>query len=154
MPWIDTTTLGDKPEKKVQTLAIDFDGTLVENEFPNIGAPCEGAVEFLKEMTDLGWKLILETLRTDDDLQRAVLYCNQNNIDLWGINENPDQSDWNDAKKVHATLKIDDRNVGIPLKTGSNNKPCVDWAKVRDLFVSWEVLPPKTTDGTKTFQIK
>lgn len=154
MPWIDTTTLGDKPEKKVQTLAIDFDGTLVENEFPNIGAPCEGAVEFLKEMTDHGWKLILETLRTGDDLQRAVLYCNQNNIDLWGINENPDQSDWNDAKKVHATLKIDDRNVGIPLKIGSNNKPCVDWAKVRDLFVSWEVLPNETTDGTKTFEIK
>ncbi len=157
MGWLSTDQFKEpQEEKKPQVLSVDFDGTLVENEYPHMGKPCEGAVEFIRELIGLGWKIILETLRTDNELNQAVVYCNQNYIDLWGINENPDQDKWNKSVKIYSTLKIDDRNVGIPLKIGSNGKPCVDWAKTRNLFVQWEVLPPKDepNDGTKTFQIK
>lgn len=157
MAWLNTDNVSTGDEKKkTQYLAVDFDGTLVENDYPTIGKPCEGAVEVIRELMGVGWKIILETLRTDNELNQAVVYCNQNYIDLYGINENPDQAEWNDSIKIHATLKIDDRNLGTPLKNGSNGKPCVDWAKVRDLFVEWEVLPAsqQTDDGTKTFDIK
>ena len=156
MPWLQTDSLNKKEDAKTKSIAFDFDGTLVENDYPNIGRANDGGIELLRELSAIGFKLILETQRDGDKLQEAVVYCNRNNIDLWGVNNNPDQADWNESRKIYATLKIDDRNVGIPLKIGTNGKPCVDWKKVRELFVQWEILEPleQEDDGTKSYEIK
>lgn len=156
MPWLNTNQFSDAEEKPKAIFAVDFDGTIVENEFPNIGRPNPGAIEVLKELTAKGYRLILLTMRSEKELSDAVVYCNRNYIDLWGVNKNPDQSEWSNSPKVYANVYIDDNGAGTPLKMGENNKPCVDWAKLRDLFVSWEILPAivKADDGTKTFEIK
>lgn len=158
MPWINTNdvTQGEVEEKPKAIFAIDFDGTIVENNFPYIGKPNEGAIEVLQELQKLGYRLILLTMRSEDKLQEAIVYCNKNNINFWGYNENPEQEKWTTSPKVYANVYIDDAGAGIPLKHDSNGKPCVDWAKLRDLLVAWEVLEPKqgVDDGTKTFEIK
>lgn len=158
MPWINADdVIKDDSEKtlKKSVLAIDFDGTIVENDYPYIGAPNPGAIETIRELMALGYRLILLTMRSDEKLQEAVTYCNKNYLNFWGINENPEQEKWSNSRKVYATLYIDDANAGVPLRMGSNGKPCVDWAKLRDLLVQWEVLEPLgPDDGTKTFEIK
>uniref|UniRef100_A0AAU7PFF4 HAD-like superfamily protein n=1 Tax=Burkholderia phage vB_BgluM-SURPRISE13 TaxID=3159457 RepID=A0AAU7PFF4_9VIRU len=160
MPWLNTNEITKDDEATVKkfektVFGIDFDGTIVENDFPYVGKPNPGAIEVLQELSKVGVKLILITMRSDDKLHEAVVYCNKNNVNFWGINENPEQEKWSNSPKIYATVYVDDANAGIPLKMGSNEKPCVDWAKLRDLFVQWEVLPPlEAGDGSKTFQIK
>lgn len=156
MPWLNTSKFTDAEEKPKATIAFDFDGTTVENDFPNVGRPNPGAIEVLKELSAAGHPLILLTMRSDKELNDAIVYCNRNNIDLWGINQNPEQSKWSSSPKVHAHVYIDDAGAGIPLMHGGNGKPMVDWTKLREIFVSWELLPPvvKVDDGKQTFEIK
>lgn len=158
MAWLKTNDFKNEEvvEKKKSVLAIDFDGTIVENAYPNLGQPNPGAIEVLRELLDKGYRLLLFTMREGEALQQAVVYCNGNNIDFLGINENPEQAEWAPtSRKVFANLYIDDAGAGIPLRMGSNEKPCVDWVKLRELFVSWNVLEePPEGDGTKTFDIK
>ena len=45
------------------TIAVDFDGTIVENRFPEIGKPILFAFESLKKLQDEGHRLILWTYR-------------------------------------------------------------------------------------------
>lgn len=158
MAWLKTNDLkNEEPvDKKKSILAVDFDGTIVENDYPNLGKPNPGAIEVLRELMGKGYRLILLTMREGEPLQQAMVYCNGHNVDFFGVNENPEQKDWApDSRKVHASLYIDDAGMNIPLRMGSNNKPCVDWVKLRDVFVSWNVLEEKEPgDGTETFEIK
>jgi len=48
-------------------IAVDFDGTCVAYDFPNIGQDI-GAVPVLEELVAAGHKLILWTVRGDDYL--------------------------------------------------------------------------------------
>lgn len=158
MVWLKTNDFQheEPAAKKKSVLAIDFDGTIVENDHPNVGKPNPGAIEVLRELMEKGYRLILLTMREGDALNQAVVYCNGHNVDFIGINENPEQKEWApDSRKVYANLYIDDAGMNIPLRMGSNEKPCVDWEKLRDVFVSWGVLEQKEPgDGTKTFEIK
>jgi hypothetical protein len=159
MPWLNTNEItkdDSEVEERKSVFAFDFDGTIVENDFPYIGKPNEGAIEVIQELYAAGFKKnILLTMRSDDKLQEAIVYCNKHNVNFWGYNENPDQAEWSNSRKVYAHVYVDDAGAGIPLKMGSNGKPCVDWAKLRDLFVQWEILPPlEAGDGSKTFDIK
>lgn len=156
MAWLKTSDFKDEEQKPKSIFAIDFDDTIVEGEYPSIGKPNPGAAEVLQELTDKGYRLILNTMRTGDILNQAVVYCNANYINFWGINENPEQKEWApDSDKIFAHVYIDNAGLGTPLKKGSNGKPCVDWEKVREILVTWKVLEPKEAgDGTKTFEIK
>lgn len=156
MAWINPDEAVGKEEKPKAIFSVDFDGTIVEGEYPGIGRPIPGAIEVLRELMAKGYRLILETMRSDNPLNDAVVYCNRNYIEFWGINKNPEQAEWTNATKIYANVKIDDTALGIPLMIGSNSKPCVDWVKLREILVSWEVLDPlvSTDDGTKTFEIK
>ena len=53
-------------------IAVDFDGTCVEHEYPNIGLDVEGAVETLRTLNNKGHRLILFTMRSGDKLDKAV----------------------------------------------------------------------------------
>lgn len=156
MTWINTSTISNESEQKQKSIfALDFDGTLVENAYPSIGAPLPGAIETMQELTARGYRIILLTMRSGKELDEAVVYCNKNNIDLWGVNQNPDQHKWTTSPKVYANVYIDDCGAGIPLRSGSNTKPCVDWLKLRNLFVEWGILEPiQTEEGVRVFEIK
>lgn len=156
MSWISPAAMADEETAPKTIFAIDFDGTIVENSYPGIGAPIPMAIEVLQDLLKKKYRLILNTMRSGKELNEAVVYCNRNNIDFWGINENPDQKAWTDSPKVYANVIIDDTAAGTPLIMGANQKACVDWKKMRELLVSWEVLDPKDDEepGVQTFDLK
>ena len=75
-------------------ICIDFDGTIVDHAYPQIGDPVPWANHYIKKFIDSGAKIILFTMRSDETLQEAVDYLNRNNISLFGVNVNPTQYTW------------------------------------------------------------
>lgn len=123
-------------------IAIDFDGTCVKHEFPKVGEDI-GAVPVLKRLVENGHKLILWTMRSGDTLDDAVQWFEENEIPLWGINNNPQQiaSGWSTSPKAYAQLYIDDAALGAPLKSPLiGDRPFMDWSKVQRHLISHGVL--------------
>ena len=112
-------------------IAIDFDGTCVTHEYPEIGRDL-GATTTLKTLVDNGHKLILLTMRSGKTLENAKHWFEERGIILYGVNENPSQKRWTESPKVYANLYIDDANLGIPLIKNSmaSDRPYVDWKLV------------------------
>jgi len=101
-------------------LAIDFDGTIVEDAYPKIGKPRIFAFETLKRLQDDGHRLILWTYRSDVRLQDAVDFCKKNGIEFYAINDSFPEEEFDNTKsrKIYADLYIDDRNIGGVLGWG------------------------------------
>jgi len=96
-------------------IAIDFDGTIVENKFPDIGEPLLFAFETLREMQKKNYRLILWTCRHGKQLEDAVEFCASQGVQFYAINRNyPEQTDEDTAiaPKIFADLYIDDRSIG------------------------------------------
>jgi hydroxymethylpyrimidine pyrophosphatase-like HAD family hydrolase len=95
-------------------IAIDFDGTIVEDGYPGIGKIRIFAFETLKRLQQDGHRLILWTYRSGDKLQEAVDFCKENGIDFYAVNASfPEEKfDESRSRKIHADLFIDDRNIG------------------------------------------
>ena len=117
-------------------IAVDFDGTCVTHEYPEVGKDV-GAVDTLHELVAKGHKIMLWTMRSGKELDDAVEWFEQNDIPLWGINENPTQN-WSPSHKQYAHLYIDDTALGCPLRHDSwmCKSPYVDWVKVRQYLIS------------------
>ena len=112
----------------MRIIAVDFDGTCVTHEYPNIGQDI-GAIPVIKALVARGDKIILFTMRSGEQLTEAVNWFKQNDIELFGINENPDQKSWTTSPKPYAHIYIDDAALGVPLfKCGS--RPYVNWTIV------------------------
>ena len=117
-------------------IAIDFDGTCVTHEYPYMGSDI-GAVPVLKELTDAGYHLVLNTMRSGKTEKEAVKWFKDNDIPLYGVNKNPDQKSWSASPKVYADLYIDDSAIGVPLTSSpSSTRPYVDWVRVREWLVT------------------
>ena len=120
-------------------IAIDFDGTCVKNKYPYVGEDI-GAVPILKDLVKRGHRLILCTMRSHkpnkgiDCLQDAVDWFNNNGIELYAINENPEQKSWTDSNKIYADLYIDDAALGCPLTSDGFGNVYVDWSNVSNLL--------------------
>ena len=69
-------------------IAVDFDGTIVEHEYPEIGKEKLFAFHTLKELEKMGASLILWTFRTGKELDEAVEYCRKNGIEFYAVNKN------------------------------------------------------------------
>jgi hydroxymethylpyrimidine pyrophosphatase-like HAD family hydrolase len=95
-------------------LAIDFDGTIVESKYPDIGKPMLFAFETLKKLQERGFILILWTYRQGKHLDEAVEFCRKHGIEFYAINKNyPEEVfDAEVSRKLNADIFIDDRNVG------------------------------------------
>lgn len=111
-------------------VAIDFDGTCVTHEYPNIGKEI-GAAPILKRMVEKGVKLVLCTMRDGKLLEEAAKWFSDNGIPLYGINKTPGQSKWTTSPKIFANYYIDDAAIGTPLLLDTNNKPFVDWERLK-----------------------
>lgn len=111
-------------------IGIDFDGTIVEHEYPKIGAPIKGAIETMKKLQQAGHKIILWTMRSGKELQEAVDYLAHNDIHPWGINKNPDQN-WSTSPKAYCHIYIDDAALGCPLEQVGDKRPMVYWPYVQ-----------------------
>jgi len=117
-------------------ICVDFDGTIVDHRFPELGEPVPDAIKWLKRLHRCGGKLILFTMRSDDGpvgnvLSQATDYLERQGVELYGINENPGQAVWTSSPKVYADVYVDDAAFGCPLVRPSGfARPCVDWKKV------------------------
>lgn len=122
------------------TIGIDFDGTLVSWNFPLVGKDI-GAAKVCRDLVKKGVKIILYTMRNKEFLDDAVKWCKDNEIKLYGVNENPSQT-WSDSRKVHADIYIDDQALGCPLKEDKSisDRPFVDWEKVRKVLEEENIL--------------
>lgn len=138
----------------MKKLYLDFDGTVVEHNFPGIGRCNFGCMEVIKKLQDAGFEVILNTVRSEiedkSSLNRALKYLNE---DAWMFVKDlshpyfalqPIKSTEN---KIHphpfdintvlesGLLYIDDIATNIPLK------PCkmipgnmVDWDALDTIF--------------------
>ncbi len=131
----DCTVFRQERRETKMIICIDFDGTLVDHAYPEIGKPAPHAVKWLKRLQKYGARLILYTMRSDVNDQKllteAVRYLEENGVTLYAVNENPDQQGWTTSPKPFANAYVDDLAVGCPLiQPKGFRRPCVDWNKV------------------------
>ena len=122
-------------------IAVDFDGTCVEHNYPAIGMEVEGAVEVLRALNKRGHRIILNTMRSGEKLDAAVKWLSDRKIELWSVNRNPEQQEWTSSPKVYADLYIDDSALGCPIMfIDGVRRPVVKWSKIRMLLENDGVL--------------
>ena len=95
---------------------IDFDGTLCENYFPNIGEPKQAIIDYVKKLKSSGHYIGLWTCREGKILDEAVEWCKEQGIIFDTINANlPERIEkWGcDCRKVGYDYVIDDKNLLI-----------------------------------------
>ncbi len=119
-------------DKDKLIIAVDFDGTCVKDEFPEVGDSI-GAENVLKDLISNGHKIILWTVRSNEKLEKAKKWFQDNDIELFGINENPEQKEWSNSPKAHADLFIDDKALGCPLIFPEDEQPYVDWNYIKKI---------------------
>lgn len=123
-------------------ISIDFDGTVVEHRYPDVGPDVPHAAEVLRELATVGHKLILFTMRDEEELETAVQWFEKNNIPLFGVNTDPEQKSWTSSPKAYAELNIDDRDICCPLVyPPSGERPYVDWKAVAAELRNRGILP-------------
>ncbi|MDR2684245.1 MAG: hypothetical protein LBB53_02540 [Prevotellaceae bacterium] len=95
-------------------IAVDFDGTIVEEAYPAIGKPIPFAIDVLKKLQSEEYhQLILWTVREGELLDEAVEYCRRRGVEFYAVNKlYPDDIDELAPRKIAADIFIDDRNVG------------------------------------------
>lgn len=118
------------------TIAIDFDGTIVEHKYPKIGDEIPFATDTLKMLIKDGHRLILWSVREGDLLQEAVDWCHARGVEFWAVNKDypEEEKDKNNhfSRKLKADMFIDDRNFGgLP-----------DWGTIYQMITAhetWEI---------------
>lgn len=95
-------------------IAVDFDGTIVEHEYPAIGKVRPFAFQTLKMLQQKGHMLVLWTYRSGRYLDEAVEFCKENGVEFYAVNANYPGEVFDDtmSRKIDCELYIDDRNVG------------------------------------------
>lgn len=96
-------------------IAVDFDGTLVEDKFPNIGKIRPNVWADMRFAREKGAKIILWTSRDHENLEAAVEFCKQQGFEFDAINENLPECQSlfnNDTRKVFADEYWDDKAIG------------------------------------------
>ena len=127
-------------------IAVDFDGTIVEHEYPKIGKELPFATQTLKLLINKhNHQLILWTVRKGKLLQEAVDWCKERGIEFYAVNKNfPEEELDNNGGycKIDAELFIDDRNMGgLP-----------DWGNIYKMITegkNWKDIYSTTADNNE-----
>ena len=139
-------------------IAIDFDGTIVEHRFPEIGDPVPYALNFIKALKENGHQIFLWTIRSNYEvvrfdnggkvyqrriesvyLDKACQFLKENGIELDGYNESPYIV--STSNKQFANYYIDDTALGTPMmKDSSGHYSCVDWKELGKLMVQKHLI--------------
>lgn len=93
-------------------IAVDFDGTLFTEEYPNIGKPKWRVINWCKERQVKGDILILWTCREGEYLQEAIEMCKDVGLVFDYVNENVPlriKRCGNDCRKIGADIYLDDK---------------------------------------------
>ena len=112
-------------------IAVDFDGTIVEHQYPGIGKEKLFAFQTLKELEKRGASIILWTFRAGKELDEAVEFCRKNGLEFYAVNKNYPEEVFDEtvSRKINADIYIDDRNIGgFP-----------GWSEVWQILIPYEV---------------
>jgi len=93
-------------------IAVDFDGTIVEHKFPDIGEERLGAVETLKWMQSESHKVIIWTCRNGARLASMMNWLKEQGFTPDAVNSNIAHCPGFAVPKILADIYIDDRNLG------------------------------------------
>ena len=98
------------------TIAVDFDGTIVEHRYPEIGEEIPFAIDTLKMLIKDHHRLILWSVREGKLLDDAVNWCKERGVEFYAVNRDyPEETLDNNqhfSRKLKVDLWIDDRNIG------------------------------------------
>ncbi len=117
---------------RTRVIAIDFDGCLCKERFPEVGEPNWEVINEAKRLQKSGACLILWTCRQGEPLEAAVEACRSWGLEFDAVNENPKfmiDLFGNDCRKVGADEYWDDRSVWMGGEPG-------DWRSVRGATIS------------------
>ena len=124
------------------TIAVDFDGTIVEHRYPKIGEEIPFATETLKIFAHERHKLILWTVREGELLEEAIEWCRQRGVFFYSVNKDyPEEEKSHNgfSRKLKADLFIDDRNLGgLP-----------DWGTIYQMIHEQKPYEPVLCDRQK-----
>lgn len=100
--------------KDTLNIAVDFDGTIVEDAYPKIGKPIIFAFDTIKRLQEKGHRVILWTYRKGRALDEAVAFCKENGVTFYAVNMSFPEEKFDPAysRKINADIFIDDRNIG------------------------------------------
>ena len=125
-----------------KTIAVDFDGTIVEHRYPKIGEEIPFATETLKILAQERHKLILWTVREGELLEEAIEWCRQRGVFFYSVNKDyPEEEKSHNgfSRKLKADLFIDDRNLGgLP-----------DWGTIYQMIHEQKPYEPVLCDRQK-----
>lgn len=95
-------------------IAVDFDGTIVEHKYPELGKEIPFAIDTLIRLQKKGFRLILWTSRYGELKDEAVAFCLKRGLEFYAVNKNfPEEDDDHGvSRKIIADCYIDDRNLG------------------------------------------
>ncbi|MCI6233537.1 MAG: nucleoporin Nup84/Nup107 family protein [Prevotella sp.] len=123
------------------TIAVDFDGTIVEHKYPKIGEEKPFATDALRMLIKDHHRLILWTVREGKLLDEAVEWCRKRGVEFWAVNrdypeENGPEGNKHFSRKVKADLFIDDCQIGgLP-----------GWGEIYHMISSGNPFVPHNTD--------
>jgi len=94
-------------------LALDFDGSIVDDAFPDIGALKSGAKKIINKLHDEGYYIIIWTCRyTDKEIHSMLRFLSDNKISYDAVNENYPNLDFKPWPKIFYDVLVCDRNLG------------------------------------------
>jgi hypothetical protein len=131
------------------TIAIDFDGTIVEHCYPEIGQEKPFATDTLKMLINDRHKLILWTVREGQLLDDAINWCRERGVEFYAVNrdypEETDKDNGHSRKLNSIDYFIDDRNIGGLPDWGTIYRMITRGKKWNDLID--EAVRSASTDG-------
>ena len=138
-------------------IAVDFDGTLCENKWPEIGKENSVLILYLQGAKQAGCKLILWTCRCGELLQNAVDWCAEKGLTFDAVNENlPENIEWaggSDSRKIIATKYIDDKAWSQFLEQPNNWISVEDWLPPKPIF-DWVLVQARFgVDGSGSYGV-
>lgn len=105
-------------------IAVDFDGILCENRFPEIGAPNYEVISLVQQLIDKGHEVILWTTRNGEELVNAVDWCGKYGLHFTNVNGPAvsNREEYRDrypteSRKIYADVYIDDHNLEYVAET-------------------------------------
>ncbi len=127
-------------------IAVDFDGTICESEWPEIGKPLPGSIETMKALQETGHTLILWTCRSGKCLDDAVDWLFNKGIVPDAVNKNVERDflTLGDTRKIYADIYLDDRSFfGI--------SKSYDWADVWNRYIEAPITWSKQQESEDDF---
>ena len=88
-------------------IGVDFDGTIVEDRYPEIGPEIPFATDTLKMLINERHRLILWTVREGKQLEEALAWCRERGVEFYAVNRDYPEETVNNNQYFSRKLQAD-----------------------------------------------